>query len=72
MSRALLLNPEVSYRISSLAALAEDGSAVQLPGGKLRMGSGSLQERSELGPLREVLVKPFALDKYPVTNRDFR
>ncbi|NWR54885.1 SUMF2 enzyme, partial [Bucorvus abyssinicus] len=58
--------------ISSFAAFAEDSGVVQLPGGKLRMGSGSREERSELGPLREVSVKPFALDKYPVTNRDFR
>lgn len=71
-SRALGCKPAFSYRVSSLAALAEDGGAVQLPGGKLRMGSGSAGERSGSGPRREVSVKPFALDRYPVTNRDFR
>lgn len=45
---------------------------VQLPGGTFQMGSGSLQRRGEEGPAREVTVKPFALDKHPVTNRDFR
>ncbi|KAF4791060.1 hypothetical protein TURU_134612 [Turdus rufiventris] len=54
-------------------ALADDGSSmVQLPGGTFRMGSGSLQRRGEEEPPREVTLKPFALDKHPVTNRDFR
>lgn len=44
---------------------------VQLPGGTFRMGSSSLEKRNEEGPVREVTVKPFAIDKYPVTNRDF-
>ncbi|NXR18805.1 SUMF2 enzyme, partial [Cinclus mexicanus] len=52
-------------------ALGEDASMVQLPGGTFQMGSSSLQ-RGEEGPAREVTVKPFALDKQPVTNRDFR
>ncbi|NXG50045.1 SUMF2 enzyme, partial [Psilopogon haemacephalus] len=56
----------------SLLALGEDGSMVQLPGGKFQMGSGSLEKRNEEGPVREVTVKAFALDKYPVTNREFR
>ncbi|XP_065587885.1 inactive C-alpha-formylglycine-generating enzyme 2 isoform X2 [Cyrtonyx montezumae] len=45
---------------------------VQLPGGKFQMGSSSTQSRDEEGPIREVTVKPFAIDKFPVTNRDFR
>lgn len=45
---------------------------VQLPGGTFQMGSSSLERRSEERPVREVTVKPFALDKHPVTNRDFR
>ncbi|NXX45297.1 SUMF2 enzyme, partial [Tricholaema leucomelas] len=56
----------------SLLAFGEDGSMVQLPGGKFQMGSSSLEKRIEEGPFREVTVKPFALDKYPVTNREFR
>ena len=45
---------------------------VRLPGGKFQMGSSSTQSRDEEGPIREVTVKPFAIDKFPVTNRDFR
>uniref|UniRef100_A0A493U296 Sulfatase modifying factor 2 n=1 Tax=Anas platyrhynchos platyrhynchos TaxID=8840 RepID=A0A493U296_ANAPP len=45
---------------------------VQLPGGTFQMGSNSPENRNEEGPVREVTVKPFAIDKYPVTNRDFR
>uniref|UniRef100_A0A8C3UJB4 Sulfatase-modifying factor enzyme-like domain-containing protein n=1 Tax=Catharus ustulatus TaxID=91951 RepID=A0A8C3UJB4_CATUS len=56
----------------SLAALADDGSMVQLPGGTFRMGSASLHRRGEEEPPRDVTLKPFALDKHPVTNRDFR
>ncbi|KFP29908.1 Sulfatase-modifying factor 2, partial [Colius striatus] len=56
----------------SLSGLGEDGGMVQLPGGKFQMGSSSLEKRNEEGPVREVTVKPFAVDKYPVTNRDFR
>ncbi|KAM8991201.1 inactive C-alpha-formylglycine-generating enzyme 2 [Ara ararauna] len=55
-----------------LRALAQDDSTVQLPGGKFQMGSSSLQKRNDEEPVREVTVKPFAVDKYPVTNRDFR
>ncbi|XP_064022668.1 inactive C-alpha-formylglycine-generating enzyme 2 [Pogoniulus pusillus] len=56
----------------ALRAFGEDGSMVQLPGGKFQMGSSSLEKRNEEGRFREVTVKPFALDKYPVTNREFR
>lgn len=45
---------------------------VQLPGGTFQMGSSSPQRSGEEGPAREVTLKPFALDKHPVTNRDFR
>ncbi|KAM6110946.1 inactive C-alpha-formylglycine-generating enzyme 2 [Pterocles gutturalis] len=45
---------------------------VQLPGGKFQMGSSSLEQRNEEAPVREVTVKPFAIDRYPVTNGDFR
>ncbi|XP_055650937.1 inactive C-alpha-formylglycine-generating enzyme 2 isoform X2 [Falco peregrinus] len=54
------------------AAPGEDDSMVRLPGGTFQMGSGSPEKRNEEGPVREVTVKPFAVDKYPVTNRDFR
>ncbi|NXD82745.1 SUMF2 enzyme, partial [Halcyon senegalensis] len=56
----------------SLVAFGKDESMVQLPGGTFQMGSSSSEKRNEEGPVRTVTVKPFALDKYPVTNRDFR
>lgn len=45
---------------------------VQLPGGKFQMGTNSPDGRNEEGPVREVIVKAFAIDKYPITNRNFR
>ncbi|XP_068271466.1 inactive C-alpha-formylglycine-generating enzyme 2 isoform X2 [Nyctibius grandis] len=56
----------------ALRAFGKDESMVQLPGGTFQMGSSSLEKGNEEEPAREVMVKPFALDKYPVTNRDFR
>ncbi|NXS62693.1 SUMF2 enzyme, partial [Brachypteracias leptosomus] len=56
----------------SLVVLGQDEDMVQLQGGTFQMGSPSLEKRNEEGPVREVRVKPFALDKHPVTNRDFR
>lgn len=56
----------------TLLAYGKDENMVQLPGGTFQMGSNSPENRNEEGPVREVTVKPFAIDKYPVTNRDFR
>lgn len=50
-----------------LSALGEEERAVRLPGGQLRMGPGSPE-----GPVRAVRVRPFAIDKCPVTNGEFR
>ncbi|XP_041278905.1 inactive C-alpha-formylglycine-generating enzyme 2 isoform X3 [Onychostruthus taczanowskii] len=66
------LKMKLVNEICPFSALGEDGSMVQLPGGTFQMGSGSLQRRGEEAPAREVTVKPFALDRHPVTNRDFR
>ncbi|NWI52097.1 SUMF2 enzyme, partial [Calyptomena viridis] len=55
-----------------LLAAGQDEGMVQLPGGTFRMGSGSPETRGEEGPVREVSVGPFAVDKHPVTNRGFR
>ncbi|KAM6296706.1 inactive C-alpha-formylglycine-generating enzyme 2 [Aegotheles albertisi] len=49
------------------SALAEAEGMVRLPGGRFRMGPGSPGERSA-----EVAVGPFRIDRFPVTNRDFR
>ncbi|XP_036680348.1 inactive C-alpha-formylglycine-generating enzyme 2 isoform X2 [Balaenoptera musculus] len=45
---------------------------VQLPGGRFQMGTNSPDGRDGEGPVREVTVKPFAIDIFPVTNKDFR
>ncbi|KAM9208400.1 inactive C-alpha-formylglycine-generating enzyme 2 isoform 1-T1 [Dugong dugon] len=45
---------------------------VQLPGGRFQMGTNSPDGRDGEGPVQEVTVKPFAIDIFPVTNRDFR
>ncbi|XP_034844645.1 inactive C-alpha-formylglycine-generating enzyme 2 isoform X2 [Mirounga leonina] len=45
---------------------------VQLPGGRFQMGTNSPDGRDGEGPAREVTVKPFAIDIFPVTNKDFR
>ncbi|XP_035971207.1 inactive C-alpha-formylglycine-generating enzyme 2 isoform X1 [Halichoerus grypus] len=44
---------------------------VQLPGGRFQMGTNSPDGRDGEGPAREVTVKPFAIDIFPVTNKDF-
>ena len=45
---------------------------VTLSGGKFRMGSSSADpKRGELAA-KNVGVKPFVIDKYPVTNENFR
>jgi sulfatase modifying factor 1 len=43
---------------------------VHLEGGSFRMGSESFY--SEEGPVHDVEVAPFEMDRYAVTNRDFR
>ncbi|KAM5257992.1 LOW QUALITY PROTEIN: inactive C-alpha-formylglycine-generating enzyme 2 [Hipposideros larvatus] len=47
-------------------------SMVQLPGGRFQMGTNSPDSRDGEGPIWEVTVKPFAIDIFPVTNKDFR
>ena len=47
-------------------------AAVTLSGGKFRMGSSTADtKRGELAA-KTVGVKPFVIDKYPVTNENFR
>lgn len=45
---------------------------VHLPGGRFLMGTDAPDGRDGEGPAREVTVKPFAIDVFPVTNKDFR
>lgn len=51
----------------------DDFSAdVKLSGGKYRMGSPSADKKRGELPAKTVGVKPFVIDKYPVTNENFR
>ncbi|CAK7305204.1 Inactive C-alpha-formylglycine-generating enzyme 2 [Vulpes lagopus] len=45
---------------------------VQLRGGRFQMGTNPPDGRNGEGPVREVTIKPFAIDVFPVTNKDFR
>uniref|UniRef100_A0A8C7JMP4 Sulfatase-modifying factor enzyme-like domain-containing protein n=1 Tax=Oncorhynchus kisutch TaxID=8019 RepID=A0A8C7JMP4_ONCKI len=45
---------------------------VKIPGGKMTMGTNSADGRDGESPTKEVTVDPFRIDKYPVTNSDFR
>uniref|UniRef100_A0A8C0E6K9 Inactive C-alpha-formylglycine-generating enzyme 2 n=1 Tax=Bubo bubo TaxID=30461 RepID=A0A8C0E6K9_BUBBB len=72
MGLALLACCWVLGSTHALRAFGKDESMVQLAGGTFQMGFSSPEKRNEEGPVREVTVKPFAVDKYPVTNRDFR
>ena len=63
----ILLGENVYYTASD-----EFSETVTLSGGKFRMGSSSADtKRGEL-PAKIVGVKPFVIDKYPVTNENFR
>ena len=56
----------------SCADSNEYSEDIKLSGGKFRMGSSSADtKRGEL-PAKTVGVKPFVIDKYPVTNQNFR
>uniref|UniRef100_A0A8D2J6R1 Sulfatase modifying factor 2 n=2 Tax=Varanus komodoensis TaxID=61221 RepID=A0A8D2J6R1_VARKO len=56
-----LLNP---------SSVAKDGDLLWVPGGKVQVGTHSFDSRNEDRSPRK--VEPFLMDKYPVTNRDFR
>nr|XP_048289693.1 inactive C-alpha-formylglycine-generating enzyme 2 isoform X2 [Myodes glareolus] len=51
---------------------AQAPAMVQLPGGRFLMGTDAPDGRDGEGPAREVTVKSFAIDVFPVTNKDFR
>lgn len=55
-----------------LAQAQEDDSMVKLDGGKFKMGTNAPDGKDGEGPAKQVTVKPFAIDKYPVTNKHFR
>uniref|UniRef100_A0A3Q3X5B4 Sulfatase-modifying factor enzyme-like domain-containing protein n=1 Tax=Mola mola TaxID=94237 RepID=A0A3Q3X5B4_MOLML len=45
---------------------------LNIPGGKMLMGSGAADGKGGESPGKEVKVQPLRIDKYPVTNADFR
>ncbi|KAA0720131.1 Sulfatase-modifying factor 2 C-alpha-formylglycine-generating enzyme 2 [Triplophysa tibetana] len=45
---------------------------VVIPGGKMMMGTSAGDGRDGESPTQAVTVQPFKIDKYPVTNSDFR
>ncbi|XP_061460574.1 inactive C-alpha-formylglycine-generating enzyme 2 [Rhineura floridana] len=47
-----------------------DGNVVRLPGGELQIETRFFEGTNEDQALRK--VEPFVMDKYPVTNKDFR
>ncbi|KAL8198751.1 UNVERIFIED_CONTAM: Inactive C-alpha-formylglycine-proteinrating enzyme 2 [Gekko kuhli] len=69
---ALLLPTWALAGASSKQKIRQDENVVRLSGGKFQMGTSLFDSKSEDGPPREVTVKPFLMDKYPVSNRDFR
>uniref|UniRef100_A0AAY5F2P4 Sulfatase-modifying factor enzyme-like domain-containing protein n=1 Tax=Electrophorus electricus TaxID=8005 RepID=A0AAY5F2P4_ELEEL len=51
---------------------AVDDSMVLIPGGIMNMGTNAVNGRDGESPIRAVTVGSFKIDKYPVTNSDFR
>ncbi|XP_058272231.1 inactive C-alpha-formylglycine-generating enzyme 2 isoform X2 [Hemibagrus wyckioides] len=49
-----------------------DESMVSVPGGNLKIGTNTADGRDGESPERAVKVQSFKMDKYPVTNSDFR
>ncbi len=45
---------------------------VFIPGGKMLMGTSAADGRDGESPARAVTLQPFKIDKYSVTNTDFR
>ncbi|XP_055469305.1 inactive C-alpha-formylglycine-generating enzyme 2-like [Psammomys obesus] len=60
-----LFNPKLQLGNAQAPAM------VQLPGGRFLMGTDAPDGKNE-GPAREVTVQSFAIDVFPVTNKDFR
>uniref|UniRef100_A0A672SQF6 Inactive C-alpha-formylglycine-generating enzyme 2 n=2 Tax=Sinocyclocheilus grahami TaxID=75366 RepID=A0A672SQF6_SINGR len=55
--------------MSSCAAVDE---MVFIPGGKMMMGTSAADGRDGESPTGAVTLQPFKIDKYPVTNSEFR
>ncbi|KAJ7996355.1 hypothetical protein DPEC_G00236240 [Dallia pectoralis] len=55
-----------------LSCIADNEGMVDIPGGKMTMGTNSADGRDGESPTKEVTVGSFRIDKYPVTNLEFR
>ncbi|XP_040280740.1 inactive C-alpha-formylglycine-generating enzyme 2 [Bufo bufo] len=73
------MTPSAGGRVLSLLLLlwaiqgqGENDLIVQIRGGKFTMGSNAPDSKDGEGPTKQVTVKQFAIDKFPVTNKDFR
>lgn len=45
---------------------------LNIPGGRMSMGTDAADGRDGESPTKEVQLQPFQIDKYPVTNTNFR
>lgn len=52
--------------------LAAAEEMVNIPGGKMLMGTSASDGRDGESPTKEVELQPFKIDRHPVTNADFR
>ena len=66
-----LERPAVIPKILDRSKLDAIAPMVSLSGGSFRMGSDTASERDQR-PVRTVRLKPFRIDQYQVTNRQFR
>lgn len=51
---------------------AAEDEMLDIPAGKMVMGTSAADGRDGESPTKEVKLKPFKMDKYPVTNANFR
>lgn len=58
--------------IEILSRHTEADEMLSIPGGTMIMGTSAADGRDGEGPTKEVELQPFEIDKYPVTNGDFR
>lgn len=62
----------VCSNITIMLGATADESIVLVPGGNLKIGTNAADGRDGESPARAVKVETFKMDKYPVTNSDFR
>lgn len=68
--RIFSLNPHDQLDYISYCHSADD--MLNIPGGNMLMGTSAADGRDGESPTKEVELQPFKIDKYPVTNADFR